>query len=87
MSFCDSNRMSPFAINKSPLKHFVKTRPYTVIVEGNIGSGKTTFLNYFKQFEDVNVLAEPVNKWRNCNGHNLLVSSINFLEVNFKLFL
>ncbi|KAJ3639510.1 hypothetical protein Zmor_002867 [Zophobas morio] len=56
----------------SPIKHLIKPRPYTVIVEGNIGSGKTTFLNYFQQFDDVNVLAEPVNKWRNCNGYNLL---------------
>ncbi|RZB39058.1 dNK and/or AAA 18 domain containing protein [Asbolus verrucosus] len=47
-------------------------RNFTVIVEGNIGSGKTTFLNYFQQFNGVSVLAEPVDKWRNCSGHNLL---------------
>jgi hypothetical protein len=34
-----------------------------------------TFLNYFQQFDDVNVLAEPVNKWRDCNGFNLLVGT------------
>ncbi|EFA11257.1 deoxynucleoside kinase [Tribolium castaneum] len=59
-------------LKRSPLKQFASLRPYTVIVEGNIGCGKTTFLNYFQQFDDVNVLAEPVNKWRNCNGYNLL---------------
>ncbi|CAH0562048.1 unnamed protein product [Brassicogethes aeneus] len=49
-----------------------RTRPYTVIVEGNIGSGKTTFLNYFNRNKDVCVLAEPVEMWRDCDGYNLL---------------
>lgn len=62
------------------MKQFIKRRPYTVIVEGNIGSGKTTFLNYFQQYDDVNVLAEPVNKWRDCNGFNLLVSIYIFIQ-------
>lgn len=48
--------------------------PFTVVVEGNVGSGKTTFLEYFKKYENVCVLAEPIEMWRNCNGHNLLVS-------------
>ena len=38
-----------------------------VSVEGNIGSGKSTFLNYVKQqcaaLEKVIILAEPVNEW------------------------
>ena len=51
----------------------VNTRPFTVVVEGNIGSGKTTFLEHFKKFSDeVEILAEPVEKWRNAKGHNLL---------------
>ena len=49
-----------------------RTRPYTIIVEGNIGSGKTTFLEPFSRHEEVEVLAEPVDMWRNCQGHNLL---------------
>ncbi|KAL1488635.1 hypothetical protein ABEB36_014435 [Hypothenemus hampei] len=48
------------------------SRPFTVIVEGNIGSGKTTFLQHFDQFDNVCVLAEPIHLWRNCDGHNLL---------------
>ncbi|KAF2882834.1 hypothetical protein ILUMI_23346 [Ignelater luminosus] len=47
-------------------------KPFTVIVEGNIGSGKTTFINHFKKYDNVCVLAEPVDLWRNCAGHNLL---------------
>lgn len=52
-------------------------RPYTIFVEGNIGSGKTTFLNRFSKY-DALILSEPVEKWRNVRGHNLLVSRIYF---------
>jgi len=50
-----------------------QTRPFTVVVEGNIGCGKTTFLDHFSKFSDrVEVLTEPVDRWRDVNGHNLL---------------
>ncbi|XP_053622488.1 deoxynucleoside kinase-like [Plodia interpunctella] len=49
-----------------------KPRPFTVFVEGNIGSGKTTFLEHFRQFEDITLLTEPVEEWRNLRGWNLL---------------
>ena len=49
-----------------------KTQSFPVLVEGNIGCGKTTFLLQFAQFEHVDVLTEPVDRWRNVNGHNLL---------------
>ena len=49
-----------------------RTKPYTVIVEGNIGSGKTTFLQPFIQNSNIEVCPEPVEKWRNLQGHNLL---------------
>lgn len=45
--------------------------PYTVFVEGNIGSGKTTFLNHFKQFQNVCLMTEPVENWRNLNVSNI----------------
>lgn len=48
------------------------TRPFTVLVEGNIGCGKTTFLHHFSQYAHVDVLKEPVDRWRDINGHNLL---------------
>ena len=48
-------------------------RAFTVLVEGNIGCGKTTFLQHFSQFLDkIDVLYEPVDRWRNVNGYNLL---------------
>lgn len=55
-----------------------KARPFTVFVEGNIGSGKTTFLEHFRQFEDITLLTEPVEQWRNLKGWNLLVCKVVF---------
>lgn len=49
----------------------------TICVEGNIGCGKTTFLDFFRQrFQaagepDPGIIAEPVEKWRNVEGENL----------------
>lgn len=54
-----------------------KTQNYTTIVcEGNIGSGKTTFLQHFNQMSEstvkqTEVLSEPIEKWRNVRGLNL----------------
>ncbi|KOC63317.1 Deoxynucleoside kinase [Habropoda laboriosa] len=47
-------------------------RQFTVCVEGNIGSGKTTFLSHFKKFNNTTVLQEPVDLWRDVGGTNLL---------------
>ncbi|XP_067950709.1 deoxynucleoside kinase-like [Watersipora subatra] len=45
----------------------------TVLVEGNIGAGKTTFLNFMQEISsDVTALSEPVVKWQNINGNNAL---------------
>jgi len=49
-----------------------RKRPFVVSVEGNIGCGKSTFLNYFKPFPAVQIYPEPVGDWCNVNGHNLL---------------
>ncbi|KAJ3663957.1 hypothetical protein Zmor_008170 [Zophobas morio] len=47
-------------------------RPCTIAVEGNIGSGKSTFLRHIEKLGNVTVFSEPLEKWRNCQGHNLL---------------
>ena len=44
----------------------------TVYIEGNIGSGKSTFLNIMKQHLDIQVIYEPHELWQNVGGHNLL---------------
>ncbi|KAI2662483.1 Thymidine kinase 2, mitochondrial [Labeo rohita] len=41
-------------------------------LEGNIASGKTTCLEYFSKTSDIEVLTEPVSKWRNVQGCNPL---------------
>lgn len=48
------------------------SRPFTIAVEGNIGAGKSTFLDHFAKVESVQVLPEPVAKWQDMGGHNLL---------------
>ena len=63
--FISCNSMEPKGKEKSK-------RPFTVIVEGNIGSGKSTFLEYFNTKTIVDVLTEPVEEWRNLCGHNIL---------------
>jgi len=47
-------------------------RPLTILVEGNIGAGKSQFLDRFKVYPNIQILQEPVEKWRNVNGNNLL---------------
>ncbi|KAM5208319.1 thymidine kinase 2, mitochondrial isoform 4-T12 [Hipposideros larvatus] len=49
-----------------------KEKRSLVCVEGNIASGKTTCLEFFSSSADIEVLPEPVPKWRNVRGHNPL---------------
>lgn len=44
----------------------------TIIVEGNIGAGKTTFLDHMARYANVGISREPLEKWTNLNGFNLL---------------
>ena len=54
-----------------------------IYIEGNIGTGKTTFLNllekYLKRFENINydarIVLEPVDEWmetKDSDGQNIL---------------
>jgi deoxyadenosine/deoxycytidine kinase len=45
---------------------------FTILVEGNIASGKTSFLKVFEEVQNFEVLHEPLNKWQNVNGQDLL---------------
>uniref|UniRef100_A0A8C6CWU7 Thymidine kinase 2, mitochondrial n=1 Tax=Moschus moschiferus TaxID=68415 RepID=A0A8C6CWU7_MOSMO len=49
-----------------------KEKKSVICVEGNIASGKTTCLEFFSNSTDIEVLTEPVPKWRNVRGHNPL---------------
>lgn len=50
----------------------VMKRNKTIIIEGNIGNGKSTFIKYLEKIMDFELLPEPVPKWTNFKGHNLL---------------
>ena len=50
-------------VSKAEDKKDPKRRPFVVAVEGNIGSGKSTMINYFKNFNDIQIHPEPIEKW------------------------
>lgn len=47
---------------------------FQIIVEGNIGAGKSTFLKHLAEFysDKIKCYPEPVHLWRDLNGINLL---------------
>lgn len=47
-------------------------KSYTVFIEGNIGVGKSTLLKYFEKFDSIETIPEPIERWQNFNGSNLL---------------
>ena len=47
-------------------------KPYTILVEGNVGSGKSTLLKFFSNHPEIDIVFEPVAKWQNVSGTNLL---------------
>lgn len=53
------------------LRQVVK-KIFNVIVEGNIGSGKSTLLKFMKNSNEIEIIQEPVEKWCNLRGTNLL---------------
>ncbi len=44
----------------------------SLVVEGNIGAGKSTFLKLLNSYLDVQPVFEPHQKWQNVDGENLL---------------
>ncbi|RZF44749.1 hypothetical protein LSTR_LSTR000701 [Laodelphax striatellus] len=66
-----STLQKPINIMESTNNAVLSNEQFTIFVEGNIGSGKTSFLNQFLG-NDSNVYAEPMDLWRNLRGHNVL---------------
>ena len=54
--------------------------PYTVVVEGNVGAGKSTFVDILAR-EDARIspVPEPVNAWQNVSG-----TGVNLLDSMFR---
>ena len=52
--------------------------PYTVVVEGNVGAGKSTFVEILAG-EDARIspVPEPVSAWQNVSG-----TGVNLLGMN-----
>lgn len=75
----------------SPMKELtnVKTptdRPFRVSIEGNIGAGKSSLIKYFEGMEGIETYAEPINWWRNVDGHNLLELMYSDIQEWLKVF-
>ncbi|EFA08299.2 Deoxynucleoside kinase-like Protein [Tribolium castaneum] len=49
-----------------------RKRPFRVSIEGNIGAGKSTLIDYFSRISGIETYGEPIETWRNVNGDNLL---------------
>ncbi|CAF1249568.1 unnamed protein product [Adineta steineri] len=47
-------------------------KKFTIAVEGNIGSGKSTVLQHLAKSSLCDIIAEPVENWTNLKGHNIL---------------
>ena len=55
-------------------------KPFTIIVEGNVGCGKTTFLNNFERNSNFLTLYEPIEEWKNVKGIDLMNLFYNDLK-------
>lgn len=61
------------AIPHIPITTSTNEKPFTILIEGNIGSGKTTFIQNLKKLnKDVEIYTEPINQWKNLNSSNPL---------------
>lgn len=63
------------------------SQPYTVFIEGNVGSGKTTFLEQFADCPNVFMAKEPVHKWQDVRGHNFLVGALRIQKIKSRTLL
>ena len=60
--------------------------PKTISVEGNIGAGKSTFIDFIQELDDIKVAKEPLHEWQNVGGQNLLNRMYKFPKENTFLF-
>ncbi|CAG9768511.1 unnamed protein product [Ceutorhynchus assimilis] len=87
---CTPKKKTNF-VGISPMKELtnVKTptdRPFRVSIEGNIGAGKSTLIKHFQGMEGIETYAEPIDWWRNVDGHNLLELMYNDIHQWLRVF-
>jgi len=63
-----------------------ESMPYTIVVEGNVGAGKSQFMSNFENLKDVEVIYEQVEEWKDHHGVNLLDLLYKNKENNFLTF-
>ena len=69
-SFDQRKEKLPLVLTKKKKIHTGESRmPYTVVVEGNVGAGKSTFVEILAR-EDARIspVPEPVSAWQNVSG-------------------
>ena len=57
--------------SSSSISTNISTRPLMIAVEGNIASGKSTFLELLSKKHHVAIFPEPVGRWTDVGGKNL----------------
>jgi hypothetical protein len=55
--------------------------PYTIYIEGNVGCGKSTFLELFRGDPNIQIVQEPVAEWQNVSG-NMRPNMLVLVKVN-----
>ena len=59
--------------NYSSLFKLIVLKKVFALVIGNIGAGKSSVLSHLARNDSYHVIDEPIEKWQNFGGHNLLV--------------
>ena len=86
-SFDERKEKLPLVLTKKKIHTGESRMPYTVVVEGNVGAGKSTFVEILAR-EDARIspVPEPVSAWQNVSGTgvNLLGMSSQHWTTNFE---
>lgn len=61
-------------------------KTFNISLEGNVGGGKSTVLSLFEQHSNFTIVPEPVSKWVDLNGLNLIERTYTNPEDNYFAF-
>ncbi len=56
------------------------TTPILIYIEGNIGCGKSTIMQHYNNYKNVDILCEPIELWENFHGSNLFSLSVETMK-------